>query len=352
MTIMPPTSAVSPNLSKLRFYSIRFASIAVLLLAMALGVYFYLQSATSHDLYTGAIEKVRIGNVGEHTIFNLIAQDRGYFSEQGLDTNITEYPSGPASMAALLDGKEDISIAAEFVGVRNIFTNPDIRILAQVNSNRVFQVAVRAADIAAPTDLAGKRIGVTQNSAGEYFLGALLVANNVELSSVTLVNQTPAEMLQGIEDGTVDAVVLFDPYIYNLKKKQGDAIRLFDLQYKQYNNALAYSTQRYLDAHPTVAVRYLRALVEAEQYYHTHTAEAQVLVAQKLGLDPEYQGYVKSKVTNELALDQALIINMESEARWSIQKKLTDQTVVPNYLSYIYGDALQTVKPDSISLIR
>ena len=349
---MLPSSAVPPERQKIRFYSIGLVGGIVLLLATALSVYFYLQAARPDDLYNGPVEEVRIGNVGEYTIFNIIALDRGYFTEQGLDATVTEYSSGPASVAALLEGKEDITIAADFVGVRNIFTNPDIRILAQVNTHRVFQLAARATDIATPADLAGKRIGVTKNSAGEYFLGDFLASNRVKFSSVTLVNQTPAEMLRAIEDGTIDAAVLFEPHIYNLKKNLGDAVLLWDLQQNQNTSALAYSTEGYLDKHPTVAIRYVRALIKAEQYYQSNTAEAQMLVAQKLGLDPNYQEYAKSKFTHATALTHEMLIRMESQARWSIQNKLTDQTVVPNYLPNIYLDALRALKPESVTTIR
>ena len=42
----------------------------------------------------------------------------------------------------------------------------------------------------------------------------------------------------------------------------------------------------------------------------------------------------------------------QDEARWRIENKLTDQTMVPNYLDFIYIDALQAVKPEGVTLIR
>ncbi len=43
---------------------------------------------------------------------------------------------------------------------------------------------------------------------------------------------------------------------------------------------------------------------------------------------------------------------MDDEARWSIANNLTDKTVVPNYLDYIYLDGLEALKPEAVTIIR
>jgi NitT/TauT family transport system substrate-binding protein len=46
------------------------------------------------------------------------------------------------------------------------------------------------------------------------------------------------------------------------------------------------------------------------------------------------------------------LIAFEDQARWRIDNNLTDATRVPNYLDYIYLDALEKVKPEAIGIIR
>jgi hypothetical protein len=43
---------------------------------------------------------------------------------------------------------------------------------------------------------------------------------------------------------------------------------------------------------------------------------------------------------------------MEDEARWMIKNKLTKEKNVPNFLDYIYEDALKAVKPEAVNIIR
>ena len=51
-----------------------------------------------------------------------------------------------------------------------------------------------------------------------------------------------------------------------------------------------------------------------------------------------------------LSLDQPILVSLEDEARWAIRNKLTDVTKVPNYLDYIYTDALKAVKPGAVTI--
>jgi NitT/TauT family transport system substrate-binding protein len=47
-----------------------------------------------------------------------------------------------------------------------------------------------------------------------------------------------------------------------------------------------------------------------------------------------------------------MLILLEDQARWRIEQGLTDATEVPNYLSFIYLDALEEVKPEAVTIIR
>ncbi len=51
-------------------------------------------------------------------------------------------------------------------------------------------------------------------------------------------------------------------------------------------------------------------------------------------------------------LSQAMLITFDDQARWSIEHGLTDALDIPNYLDYIYMDALDEVKPEANTIIR
>lgn len=330
--------------------------LAVIFLVFIIATFFIVKNnfvKNNAPKYTGPVEKVTIGNVGEYSIFNLIALNKGYFKENGLDVTIEEYSSGPPAIDDLLAGKIDFAIAADFVGVRNIFTNPDLRIVTQANKHKVFHVIARKdKGVLNTSDLKGKTIGVTKKGAGEFYLGRFLTFNNLELKDITIHDLTPQQMITQLENGTIDAIVIFDPHAYNLQKKLGDSIIQWSAQGEQNIFALMYSTNTYLSAHPDTTVRLMRALLQAEDYVRQNTTEIQTSIAKELNYDPEYVNYLWPNFIANHALDQELLLTMEDEARWSIKNNLTDQKKVPNYLDYIYFDALEKTKPDAITIIR
>lgn len=350
------TDKPQKKINTTRFVLIILGILAILsCLLIAINIFFAQSStgtSTKKVTYTGSVEKIRIGNVGVYSIFNLLAEEKGFFADNGLDAKITEFSSGPESMAGLLAGKTDINIAADFVGVRNIFDHPELRILAQANQHRIFQLAAKKDRIATPQDLKGKKIGVTKNSAGEYFLGNFLSANNLKLEDVTRVDLTPLDMITQVENGKIDGMVVFEPHVYNLKKKIGQNFISWNIQGDQNISALVYTTQAFIDKNPEIVQRYLKALVDAETYYETHVDETKEMVAKKLSYEREYIDYSWPKLTHHITLNQELILGMEDEARWTIENKLTDKTIVPNYLENIYFDGLSIVKPDAVTIIR
>lgn len=299
------------------------------------------------------VEKIIVGNIGEYSIFNIIAQEKGFFKANKLDVQINEYQSGPAAIQDLIDGKVSFAVAADFVGVRNIFTNKDLRILTQVSKHKVFHLLARKdKGIIGPTDLKGKTIGVTRKGAGEFYLGRFLLFNNIPMQTIVIKDLTPQQMMTELRAGTIDAIVIFDPHAYNLQKELGSTILTWSAQGDQNIFALAYTTQSYITNHPIIVSRYIQALLEAEQFTHLHRDEAQQIIAAKLYYDMPYVQYLWENFTFTHELSQELILTMEDEARWVIENKLTDQTVVPNYLNYIYFDALEKAKPNAVTIIH
>jgi hypothetical protein len=65
---------------------------------------------------------------------------------------------------------------------------------------------------------------------------------------------------------------------------------------------------------------------------------------------------LKSKIQNlkyrVLVLDQSILVSLEDEARWAMNERLTDKKEIPNYLDFIYVDALEQAKPETVTIIR
>lgn len=303
--------------------------------------------------YAGPVAHVSTGVVGEYASLILIAQHQGYFKSHGLDVAIKEYPSGPASLSALLQGKVDMAMASDFAGVSDSFNGQDLKILANMSTSQAFyMVGLKNHGISQVGDLKGKRIGITRGTVGEYYLGQFLTFNKLPLQDVTLVNMPQANLVQAAAQGKVDAAVLFEPNAYLATKALGSNAVRWSVQSGQSIYSLLYSTGDFTRQQPQVIRRYLQATLMAETFISQHPARARQIIAGQLGYTQAYIDYIWPRFTFSMSLDEGLLINMNDEARWAIENHVTTAAAPPNYFNLIYFNGLQAVKPEGITIIR
>ncbi len=333
-----------------RFAIIIFVCIVVLLSA----VFVFLESKnTPTPKYSGPVENISVGTIGEYSSLIFIAQDRGYFRDNGLEVTTKEYESGPPAVADLLAGKIDMTTAADFVGVRNSFNNEDLKILAAMAKvESFFMVVRRDHGIEKPTDLKGKKIGVTSKTAGEYHLGEYLTFNQMTLRDINMVNQPPSQLVELFTKGDIDAIVSFDPHVSKAQSLVGDKASQWSIQSGQNLYPLLYSSGKLTSERPEAVKRYLQALVSAEQFIKSNDAEARAIIIKRLNFDTAYLERVWPRFSFALTLDQEMLIAMENQAHWAIENHLTSATKTPNFLRLIYFEGLQSAKPEGITIIR
>ena len=72
-----------------------------------------------------------------------------------------------------------------------------------------------------PGDLKGKKIGVARATIAEFYLGQFLSFHNLAWQDVEVVNLNPGDLMEALVNGKVEAVMTWEPYIYEIKKRQG-----------------------------------------------------------------------------------------------------------------------------------
>lgn len=304
--------------------------------------------------YEGPVKEIILGAyAGDTTSLVWIAQDQGYFSANGLDVSIKEYEAGKLAADALLADEVNIATAAEFVFVSHSFDHDDLRVLGSVASARVVELVAQVdRGIQQPLDLRGRRIGVTRKSAAEFFLGRFLLFHGLGLVDVEVIDLAPSDIVEAIDNGEIDAALTWDPNIYEIKNRLGDNAISWPGQSDQDFYFILIGREEWVESHPSELERFLRALVQAEEFVEANNEAAQQMIMKRFDYESTYIQYIWLRQQFLLSLPQALIIAMEDEARWRIENDLTDKTVVPNYLDFIYWDPLEIVRPSAITIIR
>jgi NitT/TauT family transport system substrate-binding protein len=109
--------------------------------------------------------------------------------------------------------------------------------------------------------------------------------------------------------------------------------------------------QGFIHKRQHAATRFLTAIDRTSQRINDQREEAQTIIAGQLQMDRAVVAQLWEKFSYRLFLDQLFLLDLESQARWAIKSRLTDKTVVPNYLHYVSFDGLQRVKPKAAILV-
>jgi NitT/TauT family transport system substrate-binding protein len=201
-------------------------------------------------------------------------------------------------------------------------------------------------------DLRGKKVGLTKGTNAQFLLDLLLIYNGISPSEVEVVDIKPTGLVPALKNGDVDAISAWEPIPFEAEQVlQGKTIKFLNEEF--YRKIFYFALKKdFARDNPGVVKRFIKAIDRANTFLRENEGESQTIVAEALNLDKEavVRGWKEGKFT--LFLDQALIVSLEDQARWAIKNKLTDATKVPNYLNYIYFDALEAVKPKSMTIIR
>ena len=110
--------------------------------------------------------------------------------------------------------------------------------------------------------------------------------------------------------------------------------------------------QDFVQRSPQTVARFLRALIQAEDFLAKHPEEAQDIIAAAIKVDKELVRQVWDAFNYQVSLSQNLLITLEDETRWAMKNKLTDKTIMPNYSDYIHVDSLKALRPEAVKMNR
>lgn len=326
-------------------------AIAVIILA---GIGVCLQKTSLGDPNTPLKEVTVAYSPFESGALFWIAEDQGYFRQNGLNLTLKKYDSGSASLNGLVNGEADITVGVtEYPLVWSAFQGRTVRAIGNIDKGDFIYIVARKDRIGDVPDLKGKRVGTTVGTVAEFHLGRFLILHGMNMTDVTIINvKTPAGWVSEVVEGNIDAMSTAQPYAREARDRLGDNALFWPAQSSQPLFALVISTDEWIASNPEEVERFLAALVRAEEFADNNPAEAQAIVMERLNLDPDYMDMVWKQNQFAVTLDESLILAMEDEARWMIANNLTNGTEVPDFRDYVYEDGLEVVKPGSVNIIR
>lgn len=298
-------------------------------------------------------EKVRV-SLTRTTLASLVllAREKGYFADEGLDVVLSIHPLGKDAADSLFSGSADFAVVPEIPLALAAFRRDDFSILAAVgrSDNDIKILGRKDLGIRSLGDLRGKRIGITEGTAIHFFFSLFLLKHDLKEKEFRMVFLKPGDFLAALRKGDIDAFVMREPYIVEAQRQLGDNAVVFG-EPGLYRMTYVLTTMKGLVQHKPETIRRLsRALVRAEEFAVKHPERTRSAVCGSLGVSETDLSAIWHNLDLRVILDQCLLFCMEDEARWAVRKGIAGRTRLPNYLEYIKPDCLKEVKPSAVTV--
>ncbi|MEM9367581.1 MAG: ABC transporter substrate-binding protein [Planctomycetota bacterium] len=311
----------------------------------------------SNDVPKKGTPKVTIGiQVSPAMALVMVAKDKGFFEQQGVDVEIKEFTAGKFALQAFLSGGIDFAVSGEVPAGLATLQGNDIRVVAQVverTVNEVRVVALKDGDLNDPSSyFKAKRRKIATSFGGgpEFFTYNFLNEHDIA-DDVEILSQKPADMPAALESESLDAIAIFDPFAFVAEKRLADKVITFadeDLYSELY---VLDALPQQIEDNPEVIQAIVTALVKAGDYIAQNPEEAKAITLKYTKLEPDVLDGIWGNFVFKPALTAQLVEYWEAQAQWAIDTdKVNANTPFPDYRSIIDDRFLMKSKPDAVQL--
>jgi NitT/TauT family transport system substrate-binding protein len=269
-----------------------------------------------------------------------IAMEKGYFKEQGLTIEPTQFTSGVPMMQALSGGSLDVAIMGAVIsnfpsrGIGKIFLINDI----EYNTAMIFaRPETKAKSI---KDLKGQKIATVKGTTAQVFLHTALKANGLDSTKdVTVVSMDMAGAVAAFISGAVPYVATWAPFNVTIRDKVSGAILISSAK-EYYPNAAIIggwvAGNDYYAKNQETLKKIVRAWTKANDFLLNHTDEALKLIHAKAysnipfsDIDASWQAEKVETTKNWIKLYQDGTV-----AKWigQVEKVFIEIGSIPDYV--------------------
>lgn len=246
----------------------------------------------------GGTTKITVGTIPITDLLQFyVAQDKGYFKEEGLDVEAKSMSGGAAIAAAVQGGAIDIGWS-NGVSIYQAHTRGlDFKYVA----GGLFQgpghwtqaiMVPKGSSITSIDQLSGKKVAVnTLGNINTLVMKAVLDHNGMSPDAARLVEVPFPEMQSSLQSGRVDAGLPTEPFVTLIGKSGGKVIdpTPFEVLGDHPFVAAWFASSKWIEDNPDTVAAFQRAIKKATDYIDAHPkSRAQIL--------PKY-----TKVTADLA---------------------------------------------------
>ena len=269
--------------------------------------------------------KLTVGVMGSIDAVPLvIAEQNGYFEEEGVDLDLQIFKAANDRDAALQAGELDGVLCDETA--ISIYQNSDIdmKITGTTNGSWTL-VAGKDSGITSLSDLKGKKVGISKNTMIEYLADDIALSNGLEVSDIekVAIPAMPAR-LEALKNNQIDAAIL--PAPFNDTAVADGGVEITKIYNKDIMISVTAFLQEVIDKDANAIKGFYNAYNKAIEFINSNDiSEYEDIIISTVGYSEDMRGNIvlPEFKTNYLPAEE----NVQNVLDWSKEKGLLTKDI-------------------------
>jgi ABC-type nitrate/sulfonate/bicarbonate transport system substrate-binding protein len=276
-----------------------------------------------------------------------VAKEGGLFEKNGLDVAINTGPSGSTMVPFLINNQVQAAYGSDLAGVIN--HQIDNNVVAVADGTYLIRwTSLVGRNIEGLDGLKGKKVGIAKGTGSESFWNELVEKKQLNDADYNIVDVEAPEMLAALERGDIDGFVAWEPWPTRalMAVKGSKILQDSDGIYNSVN--FVYMNRGWIEKNKDTAVRFVRALVAANDLIGKDRPAAAKMVAKFLRMPLELATELMPKVDFDMTwTDRSLASISVSVKQLKKRGKLKEPF---DYGKYVYMDLVKAVRPENVKI--
>ncbi|MEI6162167.1 MAG: ABC transporter substrate-binding protein [Roseococcus sp.] len=276
-----------------------------------------------------------------------VARQGGFFERNGLDVTVNTGPSGSAMVAFLVGNQINSAYGAEQAGVSAHLVDPNVVAVAE-GTALLRWISVLGRNVASMEDLKGKRVGVARGTGSETFWLSVVSKLNLNPADYTIVNVEAPEMVAALERGNIDAFAVWEPWPTRAMRAIPNTRILVSNDAIQIVRNFIYMNKGWAQGNAETTQRFLRSLIQAQEFIAAEPDQAAQQVSRFLRLDRALVAELMTKVGYRMDLTADSVGNIQLAIDQLRGMNRLSRPVTPSEV--IWADPLRAVAPGRVAI--
>jgi len=294
-----------------------------------------------------------------------IANEFGYFKDEGLDATIHWNQSGADVITVMAGGSQYIGTGGVFAQV--VFGGQNLPVktiaaLADIAETQGFALSP-GVKLASPKDLEGKKLAFTQGNSQVLILAKMAKMYGFDTTKIGMVNMNPSEGVVASSKADVQGLLGWQPNLYRLTTMGGTMYATGTTLYVsgkpeplpmsdrlQYNHSVLLAAQSWIDSKPNTLKAVLRAVRKATDLLSNDRPKALEAMQKQLRIDADALKVMADANKYAMGITDALAASLKFQSDWALEIKRVSKPAKPE--GGFAPELLQAVDPKLVSWTR